>query len=198
MLRSTVRNGALILVISSMVLTACQESEVGQGVVRPPTSVSHPPTIIVTVAAGVQKTDAVIASPVIVQYDASQLISRTFSGRASSILEVSNRDTGLEISAPAMPQFVQIESAQGIGANSTPIGKSVLNKCGPSAFFDLLSHCTRGHETNGRWNWNIAISAATRFHYPYLIVYVRWVTNRKSGSSVIYLGLWKVRVQRRA
>ncbi len=193
----TVRNGTLILIISLLVLTGCQQFASGQGLVRPPTSVSHPPKIDVTVSAGVKKTDAVIASPVIVQYDGSRLVSKTFKTRDSSILEVSRRDTSLEISAPATPQFVQIESAQGLSTNSTPIGKSVIDKCGPSPALDLLSHCTHGHESNGRWEWNVPIAAA-RFHFPYLIVYVRWVTDRKNGPSIIYLGLWKVLVQRHA
>jgi hypothetical protein len=185
--RSTVRNGALLWIIGSLLLVGCGESAFGQGVVRSPTSVSTPPKIEVTVSVGGKETDAVVASPLIVQYDRSRLISRAFKARDSSILEVSKRDTRLEISAPAIPQFVQIESATGISTNNEPIGKSVIDRCGPSPALDLLS----------RWKWNIAIPP-NRFRSPYLVVYVRWVTNRKNGPSVIYLGLWSVLVQRRA
>jgi hypothetical protein len=195
--RVRVRNGALILTISLLVLAQFQGPASGQGLARPPTRVSHPPKIDVTVFAGVKKTDAVIASPVIVQYDGSRLVSKTFKTRDSSILEVSSRDTSLRISVPALPQFVQIESAHGLSTNSTPIGKTVIDRCGPSAALDLLSHCAHGHESNGRWEWNVRITAA-RYHFPYLIVYVRWVTDRKNGPSVIYLGLWEVPVQRHA
>ena len=195
--RSTVRNGALLWIIGSLLLVGCGESAFGQGVVRSPTSVSTPPKIEVTVSVGGKETDAGVASPLIVQYDRSRLISRAFKARDSSILEVSKRDTRLEISAPAIPQFVQIESATGISTNNEPIGKSVIDRCGPSPALDLLSHCTHGNESHGRWKWNIAIPP-NRFRSPYLVVYVRWVTNRKNGPSVIYLGLWSVLVQRRA
>jgi hypothetical protein len=192
---STVRNGVLILVISSLALAGFGESAYGQDVVRPPTSVSHPPKIHVAVSSGDAVTDTVTASPVITQYDGSRLISKTFETRVTPILEVSRRDTSLEISAPALPQFVQIESAAGISTSSTPLANRVIDKCGPTPALDLLSHCTSGHEANGQWKWTITIPAV-RLHSPYLIVYVRWVTNRKNGPSVIYLGLWKVLIQR--
>ncbi len=198
-LRATVllsaRNGAVMLIISFLVLVGCVESASAHGIVRSPTSVSQPPKIHVTVSAGIHKTDAVIASPLLVQYDGSRLISKTYRMGDPSILKVSGQDNSLEVSAPALPQFVQIESAKSISKNGDLIGKSVITQCGPAPALDLLSHCTHGHETSGRWKWKISIAAA-RFRSPYLIVYVRWISNRKKGSPVIYLGLWSLLVQR--
>lgn len=189
-----IRNGVVLLAIGSLVLAGCGVV-VARGNVRAPTSVSHPPAVRVEVLVGSRKTAAVNASPVVVQYDRSRLISKTFNNRTPAILQVSTPGTRLEVSAPDVPQFVQIESAKSITKNGTPIGKSVIGKCGPNSPLDLFSHCTRGHESNGRWKWNIAMPSIHP-NSPYLVIYVRWVTSRSTGPSVIYLGVWNLLLRR--
>jgi hypothetical protein len=189
------RAGALILIVSSLALAGCVDSVFRQSIVTAPTNVSRPAKINVSLFSGAKRVTTVVAAPVIVQFDRSQLISKNFETSDVPVLKISNRDTRVEISVPAMPQFVQIESARGFSTSNELVDKSILDKCGPTSALNLLSQCTRGRESFGQWKWSVAIPPNLASS-PYLVVYVRWVTNQKKGPPVIYLGLWALRLER--